>query len=492
MTRGMGKLVAWLTVAGAAALVAPRVSPLDRTLHPAREALAFGCVVGAVTFLVLARRWITASAFSALPPRRLLARGVVLTAKSAEEEALWRALLLGVLVRPVGAPAALVISTVLFAAAHVGRLGRRAWAHLLTGGLFGVAYLATGRLLAAVAAHGTYNVLVGVTPATDRDMSTSDTGRTPGLLVASVAPSADPASMPEPTVTPSSPLARLTGVSKSFGPLRALDGFDLELRRGEIVALLGPNGAGKSTAMALMLGLRRPDDGTAELHGRDPRDPRARLTVGAVLQEVGFPPGLRVRETVELVAAHFPSAASTVEILERLGLSATAERHAAGLSGGQRRRLAVALALAGRPEILFLDEPTAGMDAGARRALLRDLSAFAQGGGAVLLTTQQLAEAEAIATRVVLLVSGRAVHEGTVSEVRAHGGLAKVAFRTATLPRLAGIASLDSRGDRHVVLVQHGDAFVAELVRSGIAFRELEVTPVSLEDAIVTLTEAAR
>ena len=249
------RLAAWLAVGAAAALVAPAVRPLDPTLHPGGEAVALGCLLGAASFVVLARRRISASAFSTLPRQRLLARGLVLTAKSAEEEAIWRALVLGSLVRPLGAPAALAVSTVLFAAAHVGRLGRRACAHLATGTLFGLAYLATGRLLAAIAAHGTYNVLVGVAPATVPDTSLSDTGHAEAGLVASVTPPAGPAPMLEQTVTDSPPVALLAGVTKSFGSLRALDAVDLELRTGEIVALLGPNGAGKSTAVAVMLGL---------------------------------------------------------------------------------------------------------------------------------------------------------------------------------------------------------------------------------------------
>ncbi len=155
--------------------------------------------------------------------------------------------------------------------------------------------------------------------------------------------------MRENTVTGSPPLALLEGVTKSFRAVTALDGLGLELRSGEIVALLGPNGAGKSTAVAIMLGLRRPDAGRVELFGRDPRDPAARRSVGAVLQDVGFPPGLRVRETVDLVRSHYAHAVSTKDVLERLGLASAADRHAGGLSGGQRRRLAVALALAGNP-----------------------------------------------------------------------------------------------------------------------------------------------
>jgi ABC-2 type transport system ATP-binding protein len=266
---------------------------------------------------------------------------------------------------------------------------------------------------------------------------------------------------------------------------------DLELRSGEVLALLGPNGAGKSTAVFLLLGLRRPDSGRALLHGRDPRDPAARRTVGVVLQDVGFPLSLRVHEAVDFVRAHFPDAPPTEAVLARFDLAELSERVALGLSGGQQRRLAVALALAGKPRTVFLDEPTAGMDATARRALLRDIGAFAAEGGAVLLTTQQLAEAEEVASRVVLLARGRILLEGTVGEVRARAGIAKVTVRAEELPRLPGVASVESSVDRHVVYVEDADAFVAALVHSGVSFRELEVTPVSLEDAFVTLTRDA-
>jgi len=484
------RLGVWVTVAIVGVLVAPDLRPLDPTVGPVSEAIVLGCLAGASVFLLLARRSIRAAALSALPPRRLLARSIVLTAKSAEEEAIWRGLVLGPLVAPLGPLGALASSSALFAGAHVRHLGRRAWAHLATGVAFGLAYLATGRLVAAMAAHSTYNILVGVATASGPDVSVSDTRNARPHLVPSESPSVRLRAIRENIVTGSPPLALLEGVTKSFPSVTALDAVGLELRRGEIVALLGPNGAGKSTAVAVMLGLRRPDAGRVELCGRDPRDPAARRRVGAVLQEVGFPPGLRVRETVELVRAHYATAASTMDVLERLGLATAADRHAGGLSGGQRRRLAVALSLAGNPEALFLDEPTAGMDAGTRRSLLRDLAGFAQDGGAVLLTTQQLAEAEAIATRVVLLNAGRLLFEGTVPEIKAHGGLTKVTLRADALPPLAGVGSVESDGDRHVIYVEDADAFVAALVRAGAEFRELQVTPVSLEDAVVALTGA--
>jgi len=484
------RLGVWIAVAIGGALVAPNVRPLDPTVRPLSEAIALGGVAGGSVFLLLARRSIAASALSAFPRKRLLARSAVLTAKSAEEEAIWRGIVLGLLLPPLGPLGALASSSALFAGAHVRRLGRRAWAHLATGSTFGLAYLATGRILAAMAAHSTYNVLVGVATMSETDMSVSDTRNEHPHLVPSESPSVRIRAMRENIVT-GSPLALLEGVTKSFPSVKALDEFGLELRSGEIVALLGPNGAGKSTAVAIILGLRRPDTGRVELCGRDPRDPAARRSVGAVLQDVGFPPGLRVRETVDLVRAHYANAVATKDVLERLGLASAADRYAGGLSGGQRRRLAVALARAGNPAALFLDEPTAGMDAGTRRSLLRDLGEFARDGGAVLLTTQQLAEAEAIATRVVLLTAGRLAFEGTVAEIKARGGLTKVTLRARALPPLAGVGSVDSQGDRHEIYVDDADALVAALVRAGVEFRELRVSPVSLEDAVVTLTGAS-
>jgi ABC-2 type transport system ATP-binding protein len=489
MSRGSAaRLAGWAAVTIVGVLVAPPVAPVDPTLHAADEALVFGCLAGAALFVTLARRLPVAAA-RAVPGRRLLARSIVLSLKSGQEEAIWRGIALGVLVEPFGRLAAVGASTTLFAVAHAGRLGRRAATHALTGSVFGLAYVATGRLHAAIAAHCTYNVLVGTAALAEEDMADSATRRPSEPLVASTR-AVDRLRQKQPAPSHAATVASLERVSKAFGTVQALDRVDLELRRGEVVALLGPNGAGKSTAVAVLLGLRRPDAGRARLFGLDPAEPAARRSIGVVLQEVGFPPALRVRETMELVRAHFADAVPTEDALARLGLVELAHRDAGGLSGGQRRRLAVALALVGSPEALFLDEPTAGMDALARRALLQDVAVFASSGGAVLLTTQQLVEAEEIATRVVVLTAGRVLVEGTVAEVRARGGLTKVTVRASRLPPLAG-GSVRSRGDRHVAYVDDADAFVAELVRSDVAFSELEVVPVSLEDAFVALTGEA-
>jgi ABC-2 type transport system ATP-binding protein len=211
--------------------------------------------------------------------------------------------------------------------------------------------------------------------------------------------------------------AALNGVSKRFGDMLALDRIDLELRSGEALALLGPNGAGKTTALSIMLGLRSPDHGRAELFGADPRRPEARASIGVTPQEISFPPTLRVDEIVDLVRAHFADPLPTHDLLARFGLEQVRRRQAGGLSGGERRRLAVALAFAGSPRAVFLDEPTTGLDVESRRTVWAELETYADAGGTVLLTTHYIEEAEALATRVVLLAKGRVVAEGVPSEL---------------------------------------------------------------------------
>ena len=226
--------------------------------------------------------------------------------------------------------------------------------------------------------------------------------------------------------------AALRTVTKRFGDTAALESVDIEVPAGEVLALLGPNGAGKTTALSLLLGLRRPDAGSVELFGRDPRMAAARVAVGATPQESGFPPTLRVRELVDLVRAHFPAPAPAGELLERFGLDGIARRQAGGLSGGERRRLSVALAFAGRPRALFLDEPTAGLDVESRRAVWQELRLYAAAGGTVLLTTHHLEEAEELASRVVVLAHGKVVAEGSPAELSADAVRLEDAFVALT------------------------------------------------------------
>jgi ABC-2 type transport system ATP-binding protein len=214
------------------------------------------------------------------------------------------------------------------------------------------------------------------------------------------------------------PVAELVGVSKSFGTIRALDRLDLDVATGETVAVLGPNGAGKTTAMAILLGLRRPDAGVARLFGCDPRHPSARRSVGCAPQETSFPVTLRVGEVVDLVRAHFQAPHDRRALLERFRLDELESRQIGGLSGGQRRRLACALAFAGDPALVLLDEPSSGLDVESRQRLWETVR---ESGCSVLLATHSFEEAEALATRVVVLQEGRVVANGSPTALAGAG-----------------------------------------------------------------------
>jgi ABC-2 type transport system ATP-binding protein len=275
--------------------------------------------------------------------------------------------------------------------------------------------------------------------------------------------------------------AALERVTKRFGLTSALDDASFSVEEGEVVALLGPNGAGKSTALSILLGLRCPDAGTARLFGADPRRPASRRAVGVTPQETLFPTTLRVRELVDLVRAHYARPLLPEAIFERFELGALAGRQLGGLSGGERRRVAVALAFAGDPRLVVLDEPTAGLDRTARLAVWDTIRAHAGAGGTILLTTHYVEEADVLAHRVLLIESGAIVADGTVAEIKSAAGLTAVAFRA---PPGVSVAEAERQGDRLRILTCDGGCTVARLVRDGIPLADLEVRPLTLEEAL--------
>ena len=212
---------------------------------------------------------------------------------------------------------------------------------------------------------------------------------------------------------------RVRGLRKRYGDLTALDGVDLNVARGEVLALLGPNGAGKTTLVEILEGHRRADDGFASVLGYDPgkRERAFRERIGIVLQEAGLDPAIKVREALELYGASYPSPRPAGELLELVGLGDRGEARAADLSGGQRRRLDLALGLVGDPELVFLDEPTTGFDPAARRQSWETIAALRSLGKAILLTTHYMEEAQYLADRVVVLAHGNVVAEGTPEEL---------------------------------------------------------------------------
>ena len=288
------------------------------------------------------------------------------------------------------------------------------------------------------------------------------------------------------------PAVDLRGVHRSFGAVHAVDDVDLRLEVGEIAALLGPNGAGKTTTIDMILGLGRPDRGSARVLGLTPDAAVARGLVSAVMQTGGLLKDLTVGETVRLTATLFPDALPVGEVLSRAGIADIADRLVGKCSGGQQQRLRFALALLPDPLLMVLDEPTAGMDVEGRRDFWSAIRRDAERGRTVLFATHYLEEADAYADRIVLMRQGRIVADGTASEVR---GMSAGRSVRATLPdadpavlrALPGVRSVELRGDRVLVQTTDSDA-VARHLLTHTAARDLEIVSHNLEEAFLALT----
>lgn len=290
-------------------------------------------------------------------------------------------------------------------------------------------------------------------------------------------------------------VARLHASVKRYGKLVALDGLDLDLRPGELLALLGPNGAGKSTAIGLLLGLIRADSGTVELFRQDPQRIEARRRIGVMLQNAELPPTLRVGELLRLTASYYPSPRTVAESAELAGVSDLLSRPYAKLSGGQQRRVQFALALCGRPELLFLDEPTVGMDIESRQKLWAAIRRLIAEGCSVLLTTHYLEEAEALADRVCVMAKGRIIHEGTVDALRARVALKRIRCRTTVSAAVVAgwpqVAETSHDGERLHITTVDAEAVVRRLLDADDALTELEVQRAGLAEAFTEITRDA-
>lgn len=287
-------------------------------------------------------------------------------------------------------------------------------------------------------------------------------------------------------------VARLAGVEKRYGRVLALEQADLTLRRGELLALLGPNGAGKTTAISLLLGLLRADAGTVELFGRDPQDVRARRRIGVMLQHAELPGTLRVGELLRLTASYYPAPRGVAESAGMAGVDDLLARPYAKLSGGQQRRVQFALALCGRPELLFLDEPTVGMDIETRQKLWAAIRRLLAEGCSVLLTTHYLEEAEALADRVCVMAHGRVSHEGTVEALRARVATRRIRCASALDAGAVGawpaVSTAERRQGRLHVTTDAAEAVVRRLLDADPQLSELEVQRAGLAEVFTELT----
>ncbi|MGH9109261.1 MAG: ABC transporter ATP-binding protein [Acidimicrobiales bacterium] len=281
-----------------------------------------------------------------------------------------------------------------------------------------------------------------------------------------------------------------------YGERTALDHLDLCVEQGEVLALLGPNGAGKSTTISILLGLLRPADGRVQVLGTDPRRAVADGRVGAMLQGgsgAGLPPGVRVERALRLVRRLYCRPAPFDTIVERADVGPLLRRRTDRLSGGQAQRVRLAMAIAGDPEVLFLDEPTSAMDVASRQSFWKMMRQFGEEGRTVVFATHHLAEADQIADRVVVLNHGQVVADGPGATLKAAVATRRVRFVAEhpdrqALNDLEGVTDVAVCGTGVALDSLDADATIRALVGCGIAFRDLEVTGAGLEQAFVALT----
>jgi ABC-2 type transport system ATP-binding protein len=293
-------------------------------------------------------------------------------------------------------------------------------------------------------------------------------------------------------------VAALSGITKRYSNgVVALDNLSLDLKRGEIVALLGPNGAGKSTAVKLMMGLSSPTSGTVRIFGEDPRDAHARLRTGVMLQVGRAPEMLRVREQVNIFRGYYPVPMPYADLVKAAALEGIEERMFGQLSGGQKQRMLFALALAGDPDLIFLDEPTVGLDIEARRAMWSQIRSLAARGKTVLLTTHYLEEADALAHRIIVINKGKVICSGTPAEVKSLGNGSATTLKIIrcvttlsvdTLQALVGVTEAIASDGLTTLTTTQPENTLRELLALDTSLHSLEVASPALEDAFLALT----
>jgi ABC-2 type transport system ATP-binding protein len=289
-------------------------------------------------------------------------------------------------------------------------------------------------------------------------------------------------------------IAELRGVTKRYRGARvpALDNISLGLRAGEITTLLGPNGAGKTTAIKILLGLAAPTSGTAVVFGGDPRKATHRARTGAMMQVAKVPETLRVSEHIQIFRSYYPRPRSYEATLHATGLKALEKRLFGTLSGGEKQRVMLALALCGNPDLLFLDEPTVGLDVDSRHMLWQCIRQARADGRAVLLTTHYLEEAQMLADRVVVINHGKVIADGSVGEIRKRVGLKRIRCQTTlavpVVEAMHDVASVRADGETLEIMTASAESVVRDLLARDGTLSGLEITGAGLEAAFLELT----
>ena len=291
-------------------------------------------------------------------------------------------------------------------------------------------------------------------------------------------------------------VANLEAVNKNYGDVRALNRVDFQVRAGEIVALLGPNGAGKTTAVKLLLGLMPPSSGKVRVFGGDPMNPENRTRTGAMLQVGRVPETLRVREHIDLFSCYYQNPLPAAAVLAAAGLEKISDRKFGDLSGGQKQRVLFALAICGDPDLLFLDEPTVGLDVEARRMLWDQIRVLVSRGKTVLLTTHYLQEADALADRVAVINKGEIIAEGTPAEIKSQTAGKRIRCVTSldfnALRRLPGVTEVKKDREAIELHAPEAEPVLRKLLALDANLSGLEVTSAGLEEAFLALTQDSK
>jgi len=288
------------------------------------------------------------------------------------------------------------------------------------------------------------------------------------------------------------PVALLTDVTKRYGKTTALDGVSLAVQPGELLALLGPNGAGKTTAIGLWLGTIEPDDGLASVMGGSPLDVNSRLGVGVMLQEVNLAPELHAREHIELTASYYRNPLTVEETIALTGIESFASKRYGKLSTGQKRQVQFATAVCGRPHLLFLDEPTVGLDVEARKTMWQNIRRLLNEGCSIVLTTHYLEEVEALADRVAVIAKGRLIAEGSVAEMRSLVTRKQISCTCAIeiddIKGWSDVIEVTREDDFVHITAFNAEGVVRRLLAADQTLSHLEVRQASLADVFTELT----
>ena len=288
-------------------------------------------------------------------------------------------------------------------------------------------------------------------------------------------------------------IASLAGVTKKYGAVTALNELSMDVRAGELLAVLGPNGAGKTTAIRLLLGLSKPDDGTVRVFGGDPTQHSSRTRVGAMLQVARVPEALKVKEHIALFRSYYPNPLPLAQVIESAGLEGLEDRLFGALSGGQKQRLLFALAVCGNPQLIFLDEPTVGLDINTRHLIWQQIRSLVQQGRTVVLTTHYLEEVDALADRVVVVNRGNIVAQGTPADIKSQTSQRKITCATRVaidqIKAITHVNSVTPQNERVEIRTSEAEFVLRQLFTLDPLLHSLELNNSSLEEAFIKIID---